>query len=62
MTPARNVARGEDAGSAKLTADKVLEIRRRHDEGESQSQLAREFGVGRRSIGHIVTLKTWRHV
>jgi predicted transcriptional regulator len=57
------VARGEQAGLAKLTDDAVREIRRRYAEGGiSQQQLANEYSVHQTKISAVVTRKTWRHV
>jgi len=42
----------------KLTADQVLEIRRRAN--ENTQQLATEFGVGRSAIQRIVYNRTWK--
>lgn len=54
--------RGEALPYAKLTADKVREIRRRAEAGERQGELAREFGVGDPQIHRIVKRERWAHV
>lgn len=55
--------RGEKHLNAKLTADKVREIRRRYALGGiSQSRLAQEFSVSTRSISYIVTRQHWQHI
>jgi hypothetical protein len=52
-----------DRANAKLTDDRVREIRLRYATGKvSQSQLAREFGVAQISISRIVRQESWRHV
>lgn len=51
--------RGSKAGSARLTEDQVLEIKRRSIAGESRAALGREFGVRPENISHIVTGRTW---
>jgi hypothetical protein len=51
--------RGERQWMAKLTADGVREIRRRHAAGETQAALATEYGVGQASVSNLVTGKTW---
>jgi DNA-binding XRE family transcriptional regulator len=57
------MARGERNGSARLTADQVIEIRRlRAEEHISLEGLARRFGVAKGTIGFITTGKTWRHL
>lgn len=57
-----NSARGERHRSAKLTVEKVLEIRERSSKGESNRKLAREYGVGPDQISRIVNRKKWRWV
>lgn len=54
--------RGEKHPLAKLTVKKVLEIRKRHKEGENYPQLGHAFGVDRTMIGKIVLKKNWRHI
>lgn len=46
----------------KLTADDVLEIRRRVAAGESQKDVAAAFGVGRPVLSQIVSRQRWRHI
>lgn len=53
---------GEAVPYAKLTADKVREIRRRAEGGEKQAALAREFGVGDPQIHRIIKRERWAHV
>lgn len=54
---------GEECGIAKLTEDKVREIRRLHSTGEySHSQLGKLFDIGKRNITQIVNYRTWKHV
>lgn len=57
------VFRGQDHPRTTLTDSAVREIRRRHTgrRGE-QIQLAREFGVSRYVIHHIVRGETWQHL
>ena len=46
---------------AKLTVEKVREIRRRYAAGGiSQEKLAKEYGVTLLSIGNIIRGKTWK--
>lgn len=54
--------RGQAHPFAKLTEDIVRECRRRHEAGESQRALAREFGVAKPTMQHALTGLTWRHV
>ncbi len=55
------MACGERVGSATLTEQQVIEIRRRA-KIERQSVLAREFGVTQTAIMFIVNRRTWKHV
>lgn len=55
-------ARGERIGTAKLTASKVLEIRRKLAEGQPQRALAAEYGVYHATIGWIATRRSWKHI
>lgn len=56
-------ARGEKLWTAKLTADKVREIRKLYAGGNvDQGELAKRFGVNRQNISMIVTRSTWKHV
>jgi len=55
--------RGERHHGSKMTANGVIEIRRRYEqEGASQYRLAYEYGISRQSICDIVSYRTWRHV
>lgn len=52
---------GEQHGMAKLTTADVVEIRRRVEAGETQTAVARDFGVASSRISTIVNRKAWRH-
>jgi hypothetical protein len=54
--------RGERIARAKLTPEKVKEIRRRYAAGETLSSLGREFGLSHQGIRSVVLRKTWGHV
>lgn len=54
--------RGERHHSAKLTANKVTELRRAYAEGKSIDRLANETGVHRMTIYRAVKRLSWRHV
>ena len=56
------VVRGERHPRAKLSADDVRMIRRRHAAGESFSSIAADHGVARKTIASVVHRHTWRHV
>ena len=47
---------------AKVTDAQVLEMRCRHANGETQRQLAAEYGLTFQGVHKIVTRKTWRHL
>ena len=55
-------ARGERINTAKLTAEKVTEIRVRVAAGESMSAMAREYGVSADNVFKIVHRRYWKHV
>lgn len=54
--------KGIDNGKAKLNDGQVIEIRQRHEEGESLSSIAEIFGVTDVNVGSIIRRKTWSHV
>ena len=53
---------GERSGMAKLTNDKVREIRRRLLAGESQQSIGTIVGVCQSAVSSIKLNKTWKHV
>jgi hypothetical protein len=58
-----NQARGERAGSAKLTDDSVREMRRlKLEQGIGSRRLSRIFGVSRSAAKDVIKNQTWRHV
>jgi hypothetical protein len=71
-TPAENQAdrirdnttnRGEANGHAVLTEDEVVRIKAIFAHGGvTHREVAQQFRVTRRTVGRIVTRKTWRHV
>jgi len=54
--------RGEGFSSAKLTDKKVLEIRKRYADGETQMELAAAFSVAQTSISKVVRHQGWKHI
>lgn len=55
--------RGELNPMAKLTNERVLEIRALYAQGgTSCAKLGRQFGVDPTTVHHVITRKTWRHV
>lgn len=57
-----NHAKGERVNTAKLRANDVQEIRKRHANGQSASSLSREYGVSSVNIDCIVHRRTWKHI
>lgn len=51
---------GEDNGNARLKRGQVEEIRVRLASGESQSELAPQYGVSCKTINHIATGRRWK--
>ena len=60
--PDKNYAHGVAVASAKLTDEKVREIRRLSDDGVRSRIIAREFGASDATISAIVNRKSWKHV
>jgi len=59
----RQTPRGEQHGSAKLTADDVRQIRRLYATGNyTQQELGNTFGVRQGEVSHIVRRKNWVHI
>lgn len=54
--------RGSRHGGSKLNEEKVRELRRRAKKGESQTALAREFGVTQGAVWRVLRRETWRTV
>ena len=54
--------RGELDGRARLTESQVLEIRARHSNGESMSELTRAYGVSYSCIKKVVRRIRWTHI
>ena len=52
---------GEKNNLAKLTAKKVLEIRRLHPQ-KSYSQLAKKYGITIQGVAAVVTRRNWKHI
>jgi len=57
------LARGERVSTAKLTRQKVVDIRQRYASGETnKSALGREYGVNNSAIGRIIRKECWAHI
>jgi hypothetical protein len=53
---------GEKNPMAKLTEERVREIRAQHASGRQQNEIAGEVGVSASTIGRVVRGVLWRHV
>ena len=53
---------GESHYRAKLTEDRVREMRRLYDAGSDVKQLAEDFGVANGTAHAVVTRSSWKHV
>ena len=53
---------GMNNPNVKLSGKDVLTIRKRYDNGCSQSELASLYNIGRPAIWKIIHRKTWRHI
>lgn len=53
---------GEAINTAKLSIEKVKEIRRLASRGVSRSKLACMFGVTQTNIGYVILRKSWKRV
>jgi hypothetical protein len=54
-------ARGERASSAKVTEAQVREIRRRYP-AETQTQIAKDYGIRADSVSRIIHRKRWKYL
>ncbi len=54
--------KGEQHGSAKLTADQVREMRRLKREGVSARELGKQFGIHPGYVSKIVSSRKWKHI
>lgn len=62
-SPKNDNHQGEDNGNAKLTEQKVRQIRERYVQGDvTQTQLAQEFGVSSPLVSMIINRRVWQHI
>ncbi len=54
--------KGEVVVTSRLTAEQVMEIRRREHAGEKNASLAEEFGISETHLQYIVRGKAWAHL
>ena len=59
---ALGIGRGESNGMSKLNEAKVLEIRRRHRDGEGYKNLGKAYGVSWEAIRNIIKRRVWAWV
>lgn len=57
-----NNDKGEDHYAAKLTDEKVIELRCRRAAGEDRKALAKEFGISPKTVSKIFLRRSWKHV
>lgn len=62
LVPYPPIGKGDACPSSKLTEQKVKYIKRRIAKGESDREIAIDYGVQHGTIGHIRYRKTWIHV
>ena len=53
---------GSAHGRAKLTEEKVLEIRKLHSEGMKHKDLKEKFGIGKSPLCRIIARTAWSHI
>ena len=57
------IAKGEKVGTSKLTNECVINIKKRLREGkETQTKIAKDFGVRAQTINHIHVGRYWNHI
>lgn len=57
------MARGEQHGQSKMTAEKVREMREAYENGaRNVTELARRYGIHNSTAWDIVHMKSWKHV
>lgn len=54
--------RGEGHNQSKLTNEQVVEIKQRLSKGERNVDIAKDYGVSRKTIGNIKTGHIWKHI
>ena len=55
-------ARGERQGSSVMTMERVLELRKCRERGDTFDALAAAFGISKSQVANIVRGRHWRHV
>lgn len=62
LIPPSQIGPGERSHAAKLNDEKVREIKRRLQSGETPRFIAPDYGVVPGTIGFIASGETWRHI
>lgn len=57
-----NQPKGKHNGRSKLTDEDVISIRERSANGETNSQIAKDFDIANSQVSRISTRKIWRHI
>lgn len=52
--------RGEESPNSKLTWEKVRDIRKRSESGETQRSIAARYGIDKSNVAAIIRKKTWK--
>jgi len=53
---------GSKNPAAKYTAEQILDIRKRYENGETQTQIGKSFGIKQGHISDICKRKVWAHI
>ena len=53
---------GEDHGSATITEKTAILILEKYKNGEKVTHIARELGIGRQTVSHLVHGRTWKYL
>lgn len=53
---------GSSHGGAKLTEKDIKDIRKRHENGETQISIAKDYGIKQVTVSDINRRKIWKHV
>lgn len=55
-------ARGARCGRSKLSESTVIDIRSRHNYGESYRSIGRTFGINKKTVTKICSGESWKHI
>ena len=54
--------KGENSPNARLKESDIKDIRNLYLEGNTQTEIARRFGISQNMVSHIILRKSWSHV